>query len=367
MKTEILALTIKEEKIVKTLFTRGLKDLPEVFSGIFGEADRVCVLTEARSGGKIKKNLARLLGPARKNFIYYSLTGRGGKKATAELEKLCLFLLKHGFSRQSLLIAAGGGSVTDLAGFAASIYMRGIKWVSIPTTFLGQIDAGLGGKTAVNLGGVKNILGSFYQPSLAVCDTTFLDSLPPKELLSGAGELLKYAFIGGEALRKTLISNLKAVLKGDKNALFKCVKACAEFKMFIVSKDEKDENGKREILNFGHTAAHAFETLSKGRLPHGEAVARGLRFALLVSKETGLLPEKDFKKTNSLLDSLALPPLSAACGDFKRFLALISKDKKSRGLENRFVLIKAPGLTETAENIKPETLKLALERTIRKH
>ncbi|HAH32887.1 MAG TPA: 3-dehydroquinate synthase [Elusimicrobia bacterium] len=365
MKTEILALNIKEEKTVKTVFTTGLKNLPGVFGGLFDAADKVCVVTEPLAENKFSKNLKRLLGPTRKNFIYYSLTGRGGNKNIAELERLCLFLLKHSFSRQSLLLAAGGGSVTDLAGFAASIYMRGIKWISVPTTFLGQIDAGLGGKTAVNLGGIKNMLGSFYQPDLTVCDTAFLDSLPREELLSGAGELLKYAFIGGNSLRETVLSNLNAALKGDRSALFKCVKACAEFKMFIVSKDEKDENGERELLNFGHTAAHAFETLSKGKLPHGEAVAHGLFFALIVSKETGLLPETEFTKLTALIRGLGLKPLSAACGDFKRFLALVSKDKKARGNINRFVLIKAPGLMETAENIKPAILKIALEETLK--
>ena len=358
-------MNIKDEKTVKTVFSRGLKDLPAVFEGIFEAADRVCVVTEASAAGKIKKNLERLLGPARKNFFYYSLQGAGNKKTAAELEKLCLFLLRNNFSRKSLIIAAGGGSVTDLAGFAASIYMRGINWISVPTTFLGQIDAGLGGKTGINLGGLKNILGSFHQPALAVCDISLLESLPRKELLSGAGELLKYAFIGGELLRETVTANLKAALRGNKTALFKCVKACAEFKMFTVAKDEKDENGKRELLNFGHTAAHAFETLSKGRLPHGEAVAHGLRFALIVSKETGLLKENDFNKLNSLINGLGLKRLNAACGDFRKFLALISKDKKSRGLANRFVLIRAPGLMETKENISPEILKLALEQTLK--
>ncbi|MCX5785505.1 MAG: 3-dehydroquinate synthase [Elusimicrobia bacterium] len=365
IKTEILALNIKDEKTVKTVFARGIEDLPGIFSGLFDEADRVCVVTEALAGEKIKKNLERLLGPGREQFFYYGLAARDGGKTIAELEKLCLFLLQNNFSRKSLIIAVGGGSVTDLAGFAASIYMRGINWVSVPTTFLGQIDAGLGGKTAVNFGGVKNVLGSFHQPGLTVCDTAFLDSLPRKELLSGAGELLKYAFIGEPPLRETVLTNLDAALKGDRRALFKCVKACAEFKMFVVSKDEKDEDGRREILNFGHTAAHAFEALSKGELPHGEAVAHGLRFALIVSKETGLLPEKEFNKLNSLISGIGLPHPCRACGNFQQFLALVSKDKKARGLANRFLLIKAPGLIEAVENIKPVILKIALERTLR--
>jgi 3-dehydroquinate synthase len=254
--------------------------------------------------------------------------------------------------------------VTDLAGFAASIYMRGIRWISVPTTFLAQIDAGLGGKTAVNLGGAKNIAGTFHQPALAVCDTAFLDSLPHAELRSGAGELVKYAMIGPGELYRAVKKNLSHALAGDRAALTACVSACAAFKLKLVAKDERDEKGLREALNFGHTAGHAFEAMSGGKLPHGEAVARGMRFALIASRETGILKRADFLKLDALLSALRLRP-AIVRRDFRNFLSLVSRDKKARGAGNRFVLIAGPGRLCPAEELDTPLLKKAFEGALR--
>ena len=243
--------------------------------------------------------------------------------------------------------------------------MRGISWISVPTTFLAQIDAGLGGKTAVNLAGAKNIIGTFHQPALAVCDTAFLDSLPHAELRSGAGELVKYAMIGPAALRRTIERNLEKTLSGDRAALTACVTACAAFKLRVAARDERDITGLREILNFGHTAGHAFEAMAAGRLAHGTAVARGLRFALLVSAGTGLLAPAAFKKLDALITTLRLPPPPPLRRDFRHFMALVPKDKKARGAGNRFILIKAPGRLAAAENISPDILRKAFEGALK--
>jgi 3-dehydroquinate synthase len=242
--------------------------------------------------------------------------------------------------------------------------MRGINWVSVPTTFLGQIDAGLGGKTAANLGGAKNIAGTFHMPSLTVCDAAFLDSLPLAELRSGAGELIKYAMIGPAALGRTIKKNLSKVLAGDKSALAACVCACAAYKLRLVARDEREETGLREVLNFGHTAGHAFEAMSGGRLPHGAAVARGVRFALIASREAGLLDSKNFLELNSLVDALRLPPAPVRC-DLRKFIGLVSRDKKVRGTKNRFILTKGPGRTCAAENLETEIIKKAFHGALK--
>ena len=343
---------------------RGMADIPALFPALFAATDKICLVTGTDAPPSLRARALALFPEGKEHHHYFWLPPSEKAKTLDEAGRLAAFLFEKGFSRNSLVIAAGGGAVTDLAGFAASVYMRGINWISVPTTFLAQIDAGLGGKTAVNLGAAKNIIGTFHQPALAVCDTAFLDSLPHAELRSGAGELVKYAMTGPAALRAVITKNLQGTLAGDKSALTACVSACAAFKLKIVARDERDETGAREILNFGHTAGHAFEAMSGGRLPHGEAVARGIRFALISSRETGILPRAEFKKLDAMLDALRLPPARLR-RDFRHFLSLVSRDKKARGADNRFVLIAGAGRLCPAENLDAPLLKAAFEGALK--
>jgi 3-dehydroquinate synthetase len=356
---------IRSSKTIKAALGRELADIPSDFPALFKPADKICLVTGTDAPPSLRARALALFPEGGVPHSYFWLPPSEKAKTLEQAGKLCSFLFEKGFSRSSLIIACGGGAVTDLAGFAASIYMRGINWISVPTTFLAQIDAGLGGKTAVNLGGAKNIAGTFHQPALAVCDTAFLDSLPHAELRSGGGELVKYAMIGPGTLRRAIEGHLSKTLAGDKSALTACVSACAAYKLKLVAKDERDENGSREALNFGHTAGHAFEAMSGGRLPHGEAVARGLRFALIASREAGLLGREAFAGLDSLLGALRLPPAASVRRDFRRFLSLVSRDKKARGAGNRFLLIKAPGRLHAAENLKPALLKKAFEGALK--
>ena len=342
-----------------------MENISAGFPDLFRAADKVCLVTSSDSPPSLRARALTLFPEGEKPHFYFWLPPSEKAKTLEQAGKLCAFLFDNGFSRDSLIIAAGGGAVTDLAGFAASVYMRGINWVSVPTTFLGQIDAGLGGKTAVNLGGAKNIAGTFHQPALAVCDTAFLDSLPHSELRSGAGELVKYAMIGPAELGRIVKKDLSKTLSGDRSALTACVSACAAYKIKLVAKDERDETGIREALNFGHTAGHAFEAMSGGRLPHGEAVARGIRFALIASKEAGLLNRENFAGLNALVDALRLPPAAFIRHDFRKFLGLVARDKKARRAENRFILIKSRGRLYPAENLKIELLQKAFQGALK--
>ncbi|OGS10914.1 MAG: hypothetical protein A2234_03475 [Elusimicrobia bacterium RIFOXYA2_FULL_58_8] len=362
---KVFNFTVKSRGAVAAAVGRDLANIQAAFPALFAKTDKFCFVTDGGAPKSLKVR-AMTLFPAKKTEQHrYELPPSEAAKTLEQAGKLCAFLFARGFSRNSLLIAVGGGATTDLTGFAASIYMRGIKWISVPTTFLAQADAGLGGKTAVNLAGAKNIAGTFHQPALAVCDTAFLDSLPHAELRSGAGELVKYAMIGPAALRRTIQRNLAKTLSGDRAALTTCVTACAAFKLRITAKDERDATGLRETLNFGHTAGHAFEALAAGRLAHGAAVARGLRFALLVSARTGRLAPAAFKQLDSLITALRLPPPPAGRWDFRKFMTLVSKDKKARGAQNRFLLITAPGRLTAVENIKSATLKSAFHGALK--
>lgn len=351
---------LKNSRIMNAAIGRNMEDIPARFPALFAATDRLCLVTGSDALPSLRARALALFPEGKERHQYFWLPPSEKAKTLEQAGRLAAFLFEKAFSRNSLVIAAGGGAVTDLAGFAASVYMRGINWISVPTTFLAQIDAGLGGKTAVNLGAAKNIIGTFHQPALTVCDTNFLDSLPHAELRSGGGELVKYAMTGPAALRAVIKKNLQGTLAGDKAALTACVSSCAAFKLKIVARDERDETGAREILNFGHTAGHAFEAMAGGRLPHGEAVARGIRFALIASRGTGILARADFKDLDAMLDALRLPPARLR-RDFRHFLSLVSRDKKARGADNRFILIAGAGRLCPAENLDAPLLEAAFE------
>ena len=332
-------------------------------------ADRVCIITEENPPECFSRILERLF-PKRENSFFYRMPHSENAKNIEETEKLCLFLYENGFSQNSVIIAAGGGAITDSAGFAASVYMRGIRWISVPTTFLGQIDAGIGGKTGVDLrqdGMIrgKNIIGTFWQPSAIVLETEFLESLPTEELLCGAGELAKYAMLMQPEEGRALRESIPAVLSGDMQALSLCVQICASMKSRIAARDERDIYGVREKLNLGHTAGHAFEAMSKGTLRHGTAVAHGLRFAIILAEEMGIAEQEDLVEMRSIIPSFNLPILEFNETDFELFSELITHDKKNRGAKNHFLLPKCIGQLQTAENIPDSILKKAFVRTIR--
>ena len=177
---------------------------------------------------------------------------------------------------------------------------------------------------------------------------------------AGAGELIKYALIGPEALRRLIIKNLAGALKGEPAALQELVAACADFKLKLTAGDERDETGLREILNLGHTAGHAFEAVSKGRLSHGEAVLWGLRYAYLLSARLKVLEPRHQKASREILWGTQVPPLAAACFNFTIFHKLICYDKKAGAAGNRFLLIEKPGRIKAADNIAPGMLKTTL-------
>lgn len=331
---------------------------------IVSVADKACFVIEKEVPSTFLTILHRLF-PNTKERHFFLMPTSEKAKTLREVEKLCAFLYEKGFSRNSVIVACGGGAITDAAGFASSIYMRGIRWVSVPTTFLGQIDAGLGGKTGINLDCSKNIIGSFWQPAALVLEADFLSSLSYDILLSGAGELVKYALLLPPNGGKILIEALPKVLAGDVHAMQECIYLCAEFKLKLVGSDERDQFALREKLNLGHTAGHAFEALSEETMPHGEAVAHGLKFSIILSNNLDVLSDDDSKKMLNILDSLNLPRRKNWKGNFKQFLALVAHDKKAGSAKNRFVLPVSFGFTEAIENVDLEELNKAYEETIK--
>jgi 3-dehydroquinate synthase len=273
-------------------------------------------------------------------------------------------LLEHfaasGLDRTSAVVALGGGVVGDLAGFCAATYMRGIPVVQVPTTLLAQVDSAIGGKTAVDLDAGKNLAGAFWPPALVVSDVAALETLPESEGGNGRVEVGKTALRAGEQPLADLENDLDRVLARDHAAVTRCVADAAAFKASIVSADER-ESGLRECLNLGHTLGHALESVAGyGAIPHGVAVAEGLRFAALLAEQIAGADPDLTRRTTALLARAGAPPLKARL-DATALLAAMRADKKSRNGVVRFVLLAAPGSWSVHE-IADATLESALGR-----
>jgi 5-deoxy-5-amino-3-dehydroquinate synthase len=250
-------------------------------------------------------------------------------KNLESVEDLCRGFARWDLHRGDVVVAVGGGVVTDVGGFAAAVYHRGIPVVHVPTTLLGQVDAAIGGKTGVNLREGKNLVGAFWQPAAVLCDTETLGSLPPREYRSGLGEMVKYEFLGVSGLRDMSLDD--------------AVAACVASKAAFVAGDER-EGGDRAILNYGHTLAHALETAGSYDLRHGEAVAIGLVFASRLAGRLGRIGAERASEHEGLVASYGLPVEPPEGADAEYLVEIMRRDKKVAGGGLTFVLDGPVGL-----------------------
>lgn len=265
------------------------------------------------------------------------LPGGEDQKRLAPVERLAEEMVYRGGDRSSVVIAYGGGIVTDMAGFLAAIFMRGIPVIQVPTTLLAQVDAAIGGKTGVNLRVGKNLLGSFHQPLAVLIDAAVLDTLPDREYRAGLYEILKAGVIRSEPLFRFLVEHSADVLSRRPEAVDRIIAESVEIKAQVVSADER-EGGLRRILNFGHTFAHALEAeTAYVRFLHGEAVAFGMRAAVHLAQMTGHLSAED---SVDILDAVRLygpiPPLTGISAE--SLLGRLASDKKTIQGRVHFVL-----------------------------
>ena len=259
-------------------------------------------------------------------------------------------LLEAGLDRRSLVVALGGGVVSDLAGFAAATLLRGLPTAIVPTTLLGQVDAAIGGKTGVNHAVGKNLIGAFHQPRLVLADVAVLSTLPRREFLAGLAEVIKYGALGDAALFGRLESGLDQILQMSPELLISIVAACCRQKAAVVAADEREERGERAVLNFGHTVGHAIEALTEYReLLHGEAVAIGMVAAARVSRALGHCGDQAMARLERLLKHAGLPT-DIPDGLTPAALALaMQHDKKSADGRIRFVCLQEIGRTVFVE------------------
>jgi len=288
-----------------------------------------------------------------------SITANEGAKDYQKLFPLFSRLLQSGMDRNSVLFAVGGGVIGDLAGFVAATYLRGIRWVGIPTTLLAQVDSSIGGKTAVNHPLGKNLIGAFHQPSLVVCDTTILKTLSNRDRLSGFGELIKYGLAFDRRLFETLRNNHRSILQLSPKHLNPAIVAAIKWKTKVVSRDERETRGLRMTLNLGHTLGHAYESITGYRLfRHGEAVILGMRLAAALSVERGHLKEKVQLEIEEFLGALKTPRVPRV--SLKKLLGYTARDKKVEAGKVPFVLLSAIGKTVIDRKVSKDDIASAL-------
>jgi 5-deoxy-5-amino-3-dehydroquinate synthase len=265
-------------------------------------------------------------------------------KHLGTVEDLCRDLATWGLTRGDVVVAVGGGLVTDLAGFAAAVFHRGVPVVHVATTLLGQVDAAIGGKTGVNLPEGKNLVGAYWQPSAVLCDTETLETLPPREYRNGLGEMAKYRFLGAPDLLDLSVEERVA--------------ACVRIKADVVASDER-EGGRRMILNYGHTLGHAVEAASRYELRHGEAVAIGLVFAAELAWRLGRIDRTRVEEHRQTVGAYDLPMRVPPGTDLDAVRAFIGRDKKA--VHGVTWVLDGPDGVEPVRGVDPALVDEAME------
>ena len=327
------------------IFAGNLDQIGSTFN-VIPSARNALIVTNAVVEGHY---LAALQKGIQRNFqriFHISLPDGEVEKNWSSLNKIYDVLLQNECDRNTVIFALGGGVVGDMAGFAASAYMRGISFVQVPTTLLAQVDSSVGGKTGINHPMGKNMIGAFYQPKLVICDYSALDTLSSREFSAGLAEVIKYGVIYDRDFLSWLELSVNSLRNRESASLSYAIRRCCEIKASVVRQDER-ESGLRAILNFGHTFGHAIEAgMGYGRWLHGEGVASGMVMAAELSKRLHLVDAEFVKRLTVLIQSAGLPtkgPVLDAVDNASRYLELMRVDKKSEAGEIRFVLVDGPG------------------------
>ncbi len=289
------------------------------------------------------------------NLIVITVPDGELQKNVKTLEKIWSELGKQKISRADAIIGLGGGATTDLAGFAAATWLRGIAWYAIPTSIAAMVDAAIGGKTAINSSSGKNLIGSFYSPSGVYIDLQFLQTLPARDLSAGMAEVIKCGYISDKKILKLAQDDVLDF----KELIYRSIKVKAD----VVNRDFK-ESKLREILNYGHTLGHAIEKHSKFKLRHGEAVSIGLVFAAELSNIVGDLPADVVEEHRRILGSFNLP-ISYPKQHLAALEKLMISDKKVKGNQIRFIGLKKIGQPTWFDSVNSKQIKLAYERIAR--
>lgn len=322
-----------------------------------GRYTGVCVVIDSTVRHRYGEELLGIIKGAGLPVIEVTLRAGESYKTLESVRHIYTALMSLKMDRGSVVVAVGGGTISDTAGFAAATYMRGIDFIAVPTTLLGQVDAGIGGKTGVNFDGIKNIIGSFHHPKAIIADTDTLSSLPEKEIEAGMAEVIKYGFIMDSGLIKQLATHPPIAKKSPH--LTDIIKRCIEHKIRVVTDDPNDTD-IRALLNFGHTIGHAIEKVSR-RYNHGQAIAIGMVGACMISENIQGLPKAATNKLEQVLTKYHLPTHAPGLNT-KELLDTMKTDKKSHHGQIQWVLLDRIGHAVYGQNVPNELVTSVVEK-----
>lgn len=356
----MIELTVNSKKVSQYNIISG-----EDFSGIkdrlaevFPSAGKACIISDSNVGPlyleEVKKNI-----PDNIEVVSFVIEAGEDSKRLETVESILKFLLDNSFLRKDFLIALGGGVTGDITGFAASLYMRGIPFVMIPTSLLAMADSSIGGKTAVDFGGIKNIVGAFNMPSLIYLNFNVLNTLPDREYFAGFAEIMKAGLLYDSKFYMWLIENMYEICDKEINTVSEMLEHAIGIKKAIVEKDPF-ENGDRALLNLGHTIGHAIEVTSDGEYIHGECVALGCVAAAFISWKMDMISMEDYYEVRDMFVPFNLP-ISIVRDNLQPILDALKKDKKNTSGNVNMVLLKRIGKAVLVKGISDELIVAALD------
>jgi len=350
---------LQSEKYDIVVGSGVIKKLPDLLRPLI-EPTRAMIISNTTVSNLHGDYLRHALAPLQCDILIENIPDGEQYKNMPTVEKLLGSMVQARLDRKSLILAFGGGVVGDVAGFAASIYMRGLPYVHIPTTLLAQVDSSIGGKVGIDHKMGKNLIGSFYQPILVCADTDVLKTLPENQHRNGLAEIIKYGVIADEGLFTLLERNVSSLRQLDNAVLADIIKRCCQIKARIIQQDVRETTGLRAILNYGHTIGHAIEAATEfTRYSHGEAVAIGMTAAAKIGGLLNLAPQGLEERQEQLISSAGLPT-TVENVKVDRLLEAMLLDKKAAGGKITFVLPIKIGRGAVKENIPPEIVHQAL-------
>ncbi len=344
------------------VFTTDFSALKDEILNLGFEHRKIAIITDTNVEKLYANEVLNALNNDFDTAVTYAIPAGEEHKNLDEIRKIYDFLMERHFDRHDLLLALGGGVVGDMCGFVAATYLRGVSFIQIPTTLLSQTDSSVGGKTGVDLGGVKNMVGAFYMPRLVYMNVSTLNSLDDRQYASGFAEVMKYGLIKDESFYTWLIDNMYEISDKDPEVVLEMVKHSCDIKRAVVEKDPT-EKGDRMLLNFGHTLGHAIEKHKNFEMLHGECVALGSIAAAFISWKRGLLSMEEYYEIRDMFVPFNLP-ISVEDIDKEAVLDITRSDKKADSDKIKFILLKKIGKAFVDDSVTRQEMDKALDEII---